>query len=492
MYELDICSLDLSKSKADILLIPVFKGEEEKLLSVKKISKSFLKEIYDKLVNSNNHSDYNNLRIIDSPDLSIKKIALLLLPTAKNVTPFELKENFGGAVKQLYSVGLSEIGILHSKSLKSVGILENALEGIGLAAYRFEKYKTQKYKYKFKIFIFLEDSKSFLSANKILKRVKTYLETLYSVRDNVNEPSNILNPPEFKKRCLKLAKHKNIKVRAFNSKQIKHMGMNAIYDVGKGSKNGSILLVIEYLPRGYSKKIALVGKGVTFDTGGYNLKPAKAMIGMKGDMFGAAVVLAVIECAAKLKAKIGMIGIMPVVENTVNESSFKPEDVIKTLSGKTVEVENTDAEGRLLLADSLTYVQKYKPDEIIDMATLAGSCMIALGDFIAPYMTNSDKISKRFERASIESGEVFIRVPKMNEYLRFLKSSLADIKNASFGAGGGILTASMFLSEFVGNNPWMHIDFAGNDYHRNDSSSIYPKGSSGFGIKTILKYLELI
>jgi len=482
-------SFNVEKNKFDLLLIPVFKGEEKKIFTGKSFGKTLLKKLQDeaKRISSGRET---KLKLIDIPSSS-KKIILVGLGSKKDSNNFLLKETFGGLVKYFHGVGFFKIGLFYSKYLDSIDYIESAIEGIGLASYRFDKYKSSPKAKDLEIIICVDDKKLEKKAKKYKYGIQCYLDAVCKLRDTVNEPSNVLTPSELERRCLKIGKNKNVKVKVLKEKELKSLGMNLLCAVGRGSKTGSMLVCLHYKPRGAKRKIAFAGKGITFDTGGYSLKPPQSMLTMKGDMLGAAVVMSAVETASVLNSKTEIIGLVPIAENLVNEEAFKPDDVIKASNGKTVEIESTDAEGRLILADSLNYALKFKPDEILDVGTIAGACLLSLGELVAPYVSNSEKIAKRFSNASKDIGEVFVRLPYMKEYSRFLKSEVADMKNASFGVGGGLLSSALFLSEFVNNKPWMHIDLAGVD-NQKGSSPIYPKGSSGFGLKTIFKFLDIL
>lgn len=277
-----------------------------------------------------------------------------------------------------------------------------------------------------------------------------------------NQPSNICTPNYLAEQAKKLAKeYKNITVKILEENALKKLGMGALLSVGKGSEESPKLICLEY--KGTSKKIspiALVGKGITFDTGGVSLKPADAMVGMKYDMCGAASVLGTFKAISDLKLPLHLIGIIPVAENMPSGSAYKPEDIITTLSGQTVEVMNTDAEGRLILADALTYCERYKPKTVIDIATLTGAVVIALGTHATGLLANNEELAKNLLAAGNESFDRAWQLPLWEEYQEQLKSPFADMSNVG-GRTAGVITAACFLSRFTKKFQWAHLDVAG-------------------------------
>ncbi|MCW8848991.1 MAG: leucyl aminopeptidase family protein, partial [Melioribacteraceae bacterium] len=268
--------------------------------------------------------------------------------------------------------------------------------------------------------------------------------------------------------------------------------MNAIISVGKGSDNKPKLIIAHYKPKSKSiKKIALVGKGVTYDTGGLSIKPTSGMLDMKADMSGGGVVFGIIKVAEKLKLPIELIGIVPAVENAINGNAYKPGDVISTASGKTIEVKDTDAEGRIVLADALEYASKQKPDEIIDFATLTGAAVVALGEMAAAVFTKNDKMSSNLIEASQVTYEHAWPMPFWDEYNKLIESKIADVSNLG-PRWGGAITAGKFLEHFVDEKiPWTHIDIAGPSL-KHDLTNYTKDYCTGYGVRLITKYLELI
>ncbi len=362
-------------------------------------------------------------------------------------------------------------------------------EGIILGNYQFLKYKTQeldKIK-KLEKAIILVDKKE-KQFEEALEKGKITAESIIFTRDLVNEPGSELTPEEFAKRTKKECEKHGIKVTIFDKKQIEKKGLNGLLAVDRGSVNEPRFIILEY---GKSKKsLALVGKGVTFDSGGLDLKPVKAMETMKEDMAGAAATVGTILAAARLKLPLHLYGVIGLTENMPGSNAYKPGDIVKTYSGKTIEILNTDAEGRVTLADSLAYAEKeLKPDAIIDLATLTGACVVALGS-VASAVLGDKKLIEGLNEASKASGEKIWELPLWEEYMLQVKSDIADVRNTGMYSGeAGTITAAAFLKNFIKKTPWAHIDIAGTAY-TNEEKELTKKGGTGWGVKLLIKFLE--
>lgn len=310
-------------------------------------------------------------------------------------------------------------------------------------------------------------------------------------REMISAPSNVMTPSAIAAQAKKVSKEFNLKCRVFSKSQAERMGMGAFLSVTRGSNEPPKLITLEYVPQTTKKTplVALVGKGVTFDSGGISLKPAKDMHKMKYDMAGAAIVLGTIAAAASLKLPLRIVSIIPATENMPDGKASKPGDVVKSLSGKTIEIQNTDAEGRLILADALTLSLKYKPSVIIDVATLTGACVIALGTNAAGVMSNSRKITGLLADAGNMTFERVWELPLWDEYFDDIKSDIADIRNVGDGSAGAI-TGGIFLKQFVGDTPWAHLDIAGTTWIEKKHDYL-GKGASGSGIRLLSKFLTL-
>ena len=292
------------------------------------------------------------------------------------------------------------------------------------------------------------------------------------------------------KAFIALAKKENLKTTLLNPKQLLQEKFGALLAVAAGSRNTPRLVIMEYAPKGSKQTIALVGKGVTFDAGGINLKPSGGLEDMKIDMSGAAAVAATLISAAKLKPRVRLVGVMPLVENMISGSATRPGDIIKSHAGKTIEIGNTDAEGRLILADAMSYtLKKYKPDIMVDVATLTGACVVALGEKIAGLFTPDDALAEAIVESGQKTHERIWRLPLPEDYKELLKSELADTNNMSSTRWGGAITAALFLSGFTEGTRWAHIDIAG-PAHQKKGSAYCDAGGTGFGVRLFCDLID--
>ncbi|MDR1472007.1 MAG: leucyl aminopeptidase [Synergistaceae bacterium] len=360
-------------------------------------------------------------------------------------------------------------------------------EGTALAGYRFEKYHSRDEDDRFAA----PERVSVLEGNLGgLNEGFTIADSQCYARDIANEPGNVINPETFERVARDLAGECGFKITVLDAGALASRGMNALLSVGKGSSTQPRLIHIEYVPDAEPiETIALVGKGITFDSGGLSIKPSDSMVTMKGDKTGACAVLGAARAARRLELPVKLHVIVGAAENMPGGSSYRPDDVIRAYNGKTIEVNNTDAEGRLTLADALAYASERKPDRVIDIATLTGACAVALGETTAGLFTNDDAFGDEFLAASSESGERFWKLPMNDPNLRNkIKSPIADLINSA-GRYGGAITAAMFLESFVGQGiPWIHLDIAATDFAK-EPYSYYVKGATAYGTRAIAAYL---
>lgn len=369
------------------------------------------------------------------------------------------------------------------------------VEGIYFGNYTFDKYKSEKKSAKpLEVFFYSENEKKIKNA---IASATNLMNAVYFTRDLQNEPSNELTPELLAKRISAEAKKYGIKVSVFDEKEIAKRKMGGLIAVGKGSINKPRFIILEYKPaiksakdkKSKFKKIALVGKGMTFDSGGISLKPSKSMSEMKNDMAGASVVAGTLIAAAKTKIPVHLIGLIPTAENMPSGEAFKPGDIIKTASGKTIEIDDTDAEGRVILADALDYASKLKPNQIIDLATLTGACVVALGEFVAGLFTKNEELANKLYKSGMKTFDRVWRLPLWDDYHKLNESSVADVKNLG-GRWGGAISAAKFLENFVDKKiPWAHLDIAGPSIH-NDSRNYTKKYMTGFGVRLLVDYLK--
>jgi len=360
------------------------------------------------------------------------------------------------------------------------------IEGLFLGNYSFDKYKKDK-KSPTELKVYLL-SRKLKTLNSAIEKTLAVSEGIYFTRNLQNEPASSLRPFELANQVKTVLSKYGVRVTVFDEKEAKKRNMGGLLAVGMGSTNKPRFIIAHYKPKAVKKKIkkiALVGKGVTFDTGGYCVKPPQGMTEMKADMSGAAVVAGTLLAAAKAKLPIEILGIIPAAENMISGDAMRPGDVIKTASGITIEVGHTDAEGRMIINDALTYAARnYKPKAMFDFATLTGSMMIALGSHAIGYFSNDDDLAEVVENASKTSGERVWRMPLWEVYDQQLKSDIADFKHTG-GRPGGAITAARFLSKFVDEVPWIHFDIAGSAGQESDKD-YNPQGSKGVAVRLIV------
>ncbi len=380
--------------------------------------------------------------------------------------------------------------IINSDLIKSKleNFLGHLLHGVKLKSYEFNKYKTKKELTSITINIFGKKNKP--STHDQLK-FKALEEGTFFTRDLVSEPGNVLHPDEYAKRLNSLKKI-GLKIKIYDEKKLKKLGMNALLGVGQGSIKGSYLVTIEWKgAKNNSKPLAFVGKGVCFDTGGYSLKPAKFMEDMTYDMAGSATVAGLMKNLALRKAKINVIGVVGLVENMVSGNAQRPGDIVKSYSGKTIEILNTDAEGRLVLADALTFTEKeFQPKIIVDLATLTGAIIVSLGSEYAGLFSNNDKLSKQLLDAGEKVEEKLWRMPLHKNFDKLINSKNADMQNINYVGGAGSTTAAQFLQRFILNKtPWAHLDIAGMAFSKY-GGALNSGGATGYGVRLLNQLIE--
>lgn len=363
------------------------------------------------------------------------------------------------------------------------------MEGAYLSNYVFTDYKSKKEESPLKEIRIAVDSDKIESFKKTAELSKILCESVFFARNIVTTPSMDKRPSKLKQILVENAEKAGLATKVLDQQELEEKGFNAHLGVARGSSEDAFLVVMEYTPESYDETIALVGKGITFDAGGLDLKPPTGMEDMKLDMGGAAAVTGAAIALAKAKINKRIIAVVPIAENMISGDSYRPGDVLTSYLGKTIEVLNTDAEGRLILADALSYTEKlYKPDLIIDAATLTGACMVALGPNIAGIFSNSDEIAKDLTQKGNEISEPCWQLPMFKDYAKKLKGGIADLKNIGGGRYGGAITAALFLKEFVENSKWVHIDIAGPAFSHEKDHYIN-KGGTGFGVRLIAEYI---
>ncbi len=420
--------------------------------------------------------------------------ALFSLGKSQEITADTYRQAGGLAGKWLRSSGATEADFeISTADLEAApNELQAFLEGLILGAYRFNRYKKDAPAEK-QVKVYLRTDKDSARLKKMVARIETVTSSVYMARDWAHEPANIINPVTLAERVSALAFQTGLKCAVLDMQSLETMGAGGIVNVGKGSKTPPQLIVLEYAglsPEANIKPVVLVGKALTFDSGGYSLKGVENIVNMKYDKCGGIAVVATLLAAAELKVKTPLVGIISAAENMISSEAYRPDDIITTLSGKTIEIISTDAEGRLVLADALTYAQQnYKSSAIIDLATLTGAAIISLGRVRAGLMSNDDELANSLFKAGEATCERLWRMPLDDDYFKQIKGDDADLKNSG-GREGGTIIGGKFLQQFVEKGTvWAHLDIAGVADLPKDGPYT-PKGATGFGIRLLLNYLE--
>ena len=385
------------------------------------------------------------------------------------------------------SVATTIVDLADAAGIERVDAAQALAEGFVLGSYQFLKYKGNGDATRLSKVVVVGRPNARVEA--ALDRGATVSAAVTWARDMVNEPSGAKSPAAFADAAKKLLRGKGVTVKVMSEAELKAEGLGGVVGVGQGSGNPPRLVKATYSPPGKKGSVAFVGKGVVFDSGGLSLKTSSGMETMKTDMSGAAAVLAAMSVLKDLGVKAKVTAYVPMVENMPSGTAIRPGDVLKIRNGKTVEVLNTDAEGRLILADALALAAEDKPDAVVDVATLTGACMVALGDKIAGLMGNRDEWNEQVQAAADAVGEPMWPLPLPTEYRKLLDSEVADLRNISTGSYGGALTAALFLAEFVDGVPWVHLDIAGPARAAGDDGYLV-KGGTGFAVRTLVELVD--
>ena len=486
---LHLKTVDLKKTKTETLVIPVCEDAQihDRTAIVSIINKA------KKLKEFKGEKD-DEVILYNPSGINATRVMFLGLGKLKKIDLETLRIFAGKTIKKCIKKNLSHvlIAVPSDKKIKidMSQVLMSLMEGSFLGNHIFDTYKKEKKLKVLKTINFLVDPDTAKIFRKLPSRAEAICKGTILAREWVNIPSNDKRPEQFAKLITTPARKANLKVNVLNEKDLKQKKFGAMLAVAKGSRSKPCMVVLEYGPKNFETTVVLVGKGVTFDSGGINLKPAGSLDAMKMDMAGAATVAAVLIATAGLKPRIRVIGVLPVVENMPSGDATRPGDIVKSFSGKTVEIGNTDAEGRLILADAMSYaVKKYKPKVLIDVATLTGACVVALGEKIAGLFSFDNDLAETIMKSGEKTFERCWRLPMPEDYRELLKSDFADINNMGTTRWGGAITAALFLSEFVSDTRWAHIDIAGPAYIKKENAYC-PAGGTGFGVRLICDIIE--
>ncbi|MBJ6751293.1 leucyl aminopeptidase [Geomonas anaerohicana] len=422
--------------------------------------------------------------------LPAERLVLVGLGKKKDMSAERLRQGAGNAVSALRGARVSSFSSALHLAVAAPDSAENAALGMLLGSYSFEQYKTKEKeeRFGFDTLTVLLPAGQESAGRQALERAQIVNDGVTLARDLVSHPGNVVTPAYLAQAARELAERNVLECRVYELEELEQMGMNALIGVGKGAAVAPRLIVLQYRG-GKGRPVALVGKGITFDSGGISIKPGAGMEAMKTDMAGSAAVLGTLEAAARLKLPVNVVGIIPTAENMPDGNAFKPGDILASMSGTTIEITNTDAEGRLILCDALHFArQQFKPAAMVDLATLTGACVVALGHEASGLMGNDQRLVDALKRAGDETGERAWPLPLWEEYGEVMKSDVADLKNAG-SRDGGAISAGWFLKQFVGDTRWAHLDIAGTAW--NDKARPYgPKGASGVGVRLLLEFLQ--
>jgi leucyl aminopeptidase len=420
------------------------------------------------------------------------RLLLVGLGKRKEMTCDRMRQAAGTAIKAVRVAGITSFSsVLHQAAGSGSEWLQAEAEGYLLGSYMFNRYKSaddmpEEIE---EVTLLTGKGTKAKAARETVAEVQSVCEAVLLARDLVAHPGNVATPAFLAEKAVEVSGRYGIDCRVLERDELERNGMEALLAVAKGSCQSPRLIVMEYHGAGAKERpTVLVGKGVTFDSGGISLKPREGMEKMKDDMAGGAAVIATVSAAARLRLPVNLVGIVAAAENLPGGRAYKPGDVIKAMSGKTIEIVNTDAEGRLVLCDALHYAQRYRPAALIDLATLTGACVVALGSFATGMMGNDERLLKTLKAAGERCGERLWELPLWDDYGELMKSDIADLKNAG-GPEAGSISAGWFLKQFAGKAAWVHLDIAGTAWTDKERPYL-PKGSTGVGVRLLIEYLR--
>jgi leucyl aminopeptidase len=472
----------LTEVSSELLAIGLYKDEETPQELVRAAGKV--------LQNDFSGKEGDTALIYAPAGLSTPRLLLIGLGERASFVLEKLRRASATAAKRAHALKLDEaafaLPIPEGSEMRRAA--EVAAEGAAMGLYRFDRYKTNEDARELETFTLISDESAVDDVEAGAGTGVKLAAASLLARDLANEPSNTATPEHLAEKAREIAGRYSMEVTVFDRAGIETEGLNGLATVGRSATNEPYFVALEHRKGGDAAPIVLIGKAVTFDSGGISIKPAANMGDMKYDMSGGAAVLGVMEVVGSLDLPLNLVALVPATENLPGGDAFKPGDVLKLHSGKTVEIVTTDAEGRLILADALSYARRYEPTAVIDCATLTGACHVALGDYASGLMGNDEDLIAEVRAAGEASGERAWPLPLSVEYTEQIKSDIADIKNSG-GRYGGALTAGAFLKEFT-DYPWAHLDIAGTAYHGKTRNAYTPKGASGTPARLLVEFLR--
>ncbi|MNX63811.1 Cytosol aminopeptidase [compost metagenome] len=482
--------------KGELIAIALFEGESKLGADAQAVDKALGGIVADVLKSGDFAGKLNQTMMIPTGGkLGAKRLLLVGLGKPADLTVDRVRQAAGKATVAARDLGIKTFSTavfgLDAEDIDAHATARAFVEGMLLGNYQFNVYRTEnkdKHKYLDGVTLLAADKAQAELIGEAQAEAEAIADAVALSRDMVSMPPNDLTPSTMAEMAQKMAAEVGITCKVLDEKQIKKEGMGSFLGVAQGSIDAEPprFIVLEYMPNGDKEApLVFVGKGITFDSGGISIKPGEGMEKMKYDMAGAAAVIGAIRAIAKLGLPVNVVALVPATENMPSGDAIHPGDVLTSMSGLTIEVINTDAEGRLILADALTYAERYKPRGVVDLATLTGACVIALGNQAIGLMTNDDAFGEKVRQAGERSAERAWKLPMWDDYFDLIKSDVADLKNTG-GRAGGTITAGAFLSKFAKNYPWTHLDIAGTAWNEKGSAYV-PKGATGIGVRLLVE-----
>ena len=489
--EINVIAGDIAQIEADAIVVNLFEGVEQPGGATAAVDKALDGAISSLIGRGEIKGKFGEVSIIHTfGKLPAGIVAVAGLGKRQDFNVNKIRGVAGESCRSLRKLNCRKIAtILHGAGTGDIELEASAeaiAEGALLGLYSFNKYKKPEYADVEEMLVVVREEGKIPVLEPAVHKGTAIAEATNLARDMVNEPANYMTPTRMAEAAKEIATKYNLEFKVFDSKDMETMGMGALLGVAKGSSQPPQLITLSYKGDERSEKaLGFLGKGITFDSGGISIKPSEGMGEMKDDMAGAAAVMAALGAIAQLKPQINVTAIIPATENLPSGTALKPGDVLKAMNGKTIEVISTDAEGRLILADALSYAQKLGLSPLIDLATLTGACRVALGTLYSGLFSNDQDLADKILRAAERTGERIWQMPLPEEYKEQNKSEIANVKNTGNRYGGAI-TAALFLAEFVDNTPWVHLDIAGTA-SSNKESGYAVKGATGVGVRTLVE-----
>ena len=490
--EIKVITGDIAQIEADAIVVSLFEGVEQPGGATAAVDKALDGVISSLISRREIKGKFGEVSIVHTfGKLPGRMVAVAGLGKSQDLNADRIRGVAGEFCRALRKLNCRKIAtILHGAGaggIEPVASAEAIAEGALLGLYSFTKYKKPEYEDVKEMLIVVKEEERAPSLERAVEKARVVAEAASLARTMVDEPANYMTPTRMAEAAREIAGKYDLGLKVLEVEDMEAMGMGALLGVARGSNEPPKLMTLSYRGDGRSQEaLGFLGKGITFDSGGISIKPSEGMGEMKGDMAGGAAVVTALGAIAQLKPQVNVTAIIPATENLPSGTALKPGDILKAMNGKTIEVISTDAEGRLILADALCYAQKLGLSPLIDLATLTGACRIALGTLYGGLFSNNRDLAEKVLKAGERAGERMWQMPMPAEYKELIKSEIADIKNSGNRLGGAI-TAALFLAEFAGDTPWVHVDIAGPASSTKESGYLV-KGATGFGVRTLVEF----